>query len=218
MNMTEKSNTRPRPRGRPRKAPDELVSRQQLIRAGLICLTERGFSDVSLDEVLKTAGVTKGSFYHHFKSKADYGMALVEAYDDYFAQTLTSWFSRDDISPIERLRGFTISAEHGMAKYAFRRGCLIGNLGQEMASLPPEITEKLISVLESWQAKTAAFEMLLLQVRFLLPKTQMNSPPFSGLVGKVRCCAQNLNANRSPFAILPTAFSNSLRTKGNPYV
>lgn len=154
--MTEKNSSAPRPRGRPRKAPDELVSRQQLIRTGLICLTERGFSDVSLDEVLKASGVTKGSFYHHFKSKADYGMALIEAYDVYFAQTLSSWFSRDDLPPIERLRGFTISAEHGMAKYAFRRGCLIGNLGQEMASLPPELTEKLIAVLESWQAMTAA--------------------------------------------------------------
>ena len=57
---------------------------------------------------------------------------------------------------VHELRGFIADAELGMAQHGFRRGCLIGNLGQEMASLPPEFSDRLIAVLEDWQRATAA--------------------------------------------------------------
>ncbi|WP_319498678.1 TetR/AcrR family transcriptional regulator [uncultured Cohaesibacter sp.] len=145
-----------RGRGRPRKAPDDQLVRKALIRAGLVSLTERGFSDVSVDEILSASGTTKGTFYHHFKSKADYGQALIEAYDTYFAGKLDRWLSDASLPPIERLRGFIADAEQGMARFAFRRGCLVGNLGQEMAALTPDMCDQLIEVLQGWQARTAA--------------------------------------------------------------
>ncbi|WP_316859068.1 TetR/AcrR family transcriptional regulator [uncultured Cohaesibacter sp.] len=143
-------------RGRPRKAPDDQVARKQLIKAGLVYLTERGFSDVSVDEILKASGTTKGTFYHHFKSKADFGQDLIEAYHSYFAAKLMSWFDNDTLSPLHRLRGFIKDAETGMAKHDFRRGCLVGNLGQEMAVLPDAMCSRLIEVLQDWQSRTAA--------------------------------------------------------------
>lgn len=147
--------TAPR-RGRPRKSPDDLLSRKKLISTGLAYLTERGFSDVSVDEILMAAGATKGSFYHHFRSKADFGMALVEAYHDYFAGKLRYWFEKGDLTPLEQIKAFIKDAEQGMARHGFARGCLIGNLGQEMAALPPELSKRLIEVLEEWQKITAA--------------------------------------------------------------
>ncbi|WP_321338247.1 TetR/AcrR family transcriptional regulator [uncultured Cohaesibacter sp.] len=144
-----------RPRGRPRKAPADQLARKDLIRVGLVYLTERGFTDVSVDEILQASGKTKGTFYHHFKSKADYGEALIEAYHDYFAAKLQSCFSNERLSPLGRLREFVESAEAGMAKHDFRRGCLVGNLGQEMAALTPDMCTHLISVLNDWQKRTA---------------------------------------------------------------
>ncbi|WP_319567149.1 acrylate utilization transcriptional regulator AcuR [Cohaesibacter marisflavi] len=144
-----------RPRGRPRRAPDDQLARKDLIRVGLVCLTERGFTDVSVDEILKASGKTKGTFYHHFKSKADYGEALIEAYNAYFAAKLQSCFSDESLSPLDRLRKFVDGAEAGMAKHDFRRGCLVGNLGQEMAALTPDMCAHLISVLKGWQKLTA---------------------------------------------------------------
>lgn len=142
-------------RGRPRGAPDASEARQKLIRAGLEHLTEKGYSSVGVDEILKAAGVPKGSFYHHFKGKADFGLALVAAYDAYFVRLLDRDFLNDAHPPLHRLRLFTEKAEEGMARHGFRRGCLIGNLGQEMGALPDDFRAALTAVLEGWQARTA---------------------------------------------------------------
>ena len=144
-----------RPRGRPRTAPHRSETRQRLIRAGLIHLTEKGYGATGVDEILKDAGVQKGSFYHHFPSKAAFGTALIEAYHAYFVAKLESTLSDDSLPPLDRLRAFTRDAEAGMARHNFRRGCLIGNLGQEMGALPEDFRAALIAVLNDWQTRTA---------------------------------------------------------------
>lgn len=142
-------------RGRPPRALADAPARQQLIRAGLAFLTERGYSSVGVDEVLRQAGVPKGSFYHYFPSKAAFGLSLVEAYRAYFASKLDRHFLDEAREPLSRLRDFIEDAERSMARHGFRRGCLVGNLGQEMSALPEEFRAALIATLEDWQARTA---------------------------------------------------------------
>lgn len=49
-------------------------------------MTRKGYASVGLAEVLAEAEVPKGSFYHYFKSKEDFGQALLEQYmSDYLA-------------------------------------------------------------------------------------------------------------------------------------
>lgn len=127
-----------------------------MIRAGLAILTEKGFSAVGIDEILTTAAVPKGSFYHYFGSKDALGLTLIEAYNEYFLAKLDRWFDDDSIaSPLGRLRAFTVDARDGMGRYEYRRGCLIGNLGQEMGTLPEDYRERLIDVMRQWEARTA---------------------------------------------------------------
>ncbi len=144
-----------RSRGRPATAPNESESRFKLMRAGLAAFTERGYHSVVLEEILQSSGVAKGGFYHYFNSKADFGMALIEEYDRYFAGKLKSWFDQESLPPIARFQGFLQDAKKGMEKHAFRRGCLIGNLGQEMNALPENFRIRLIEVFEHWQNLTA---------------------------------------------------------------
>ncbi len=143
-------------RGRPRLLPHESETRQKLVRAGLALLTERGYSAVGLDEILTNAGVPKGGFYHYFPSKAAFALQLMDEYDRYFSGKLNQAFARTDLTPIERLEVFMTDAENGMRQYCFRRGCLVGNLGQEMNALPQEFRERIIAILAHWQALTAA--------------------------------------------------------------
>ncbi len=125
------------------------------MRSGLIHLTEKGYSSTGLDDVLSHAQVTKGSFYHYFDSKAAFGQALIDAYQTYFAQQLDAAFDDRARAPLDRLRAFADQAEAGMARHDFRRGCLIGNLGQEMGTLPEDFRGQLQAVLHDWQERTA---------------------------------------------------------------
>ena len=146
----------PRKRGRPRRDPVDAAARQRLIRSGLTYLTERGYSASGVDEILRHAGVPKGSFYHYFDGKEAFGLALIDAYGASFAELLDATLGVADRPPLDRLRRYTEGAELWMAKHDFRRGCLVGNLGQEMSALPESFRARLIAVLEDWQARTAA--------------------------------------------------------------
>jgi TetR/AcrR family transcriptional regulator, transcriptional repressor for nem operon len=146
----------PRRRGRPRK---ELAgyseTRESLLRAGVAVLTEKGFSSAGIEEILRDANVPKGSFYHFFASKEAFGMELIDRYAAYFARKLDRFLTNESRSPLERLRDFVADAEAGMRRYGFKRGCLVGNLGQEMGVLPEGYRERLRRVLEDWEGRTA---------------------------------------------------------------
>jgi TetR/AcrR family transcriptional repressor of nem operon len=147
----------PRRRGRP--ARDDAAHadvRQNLLRAGVAVLTEQGFASVGIDAMLRSAGVPKGSFYYYFDSKEAFGLALIDAYAEYFAAKLDHWFLDGSCAPLARLRNFIDDARQGMARYEFRRGCLVGNLGQEMGALPESFRGRLLEVFADWQGRTAA--------------------------------------------------------------
>ena len=141
-------------RGRPPKiARDNADTKALLIRTGLETLTEFGFSATGLDTILKKASVPKGSFYHYFKSKEAYGIALVDAYDSYFIAKLNHYLDQQNIPPLERIVNFTQSAIKGMGKYDYKRGCLVGNLNQELNHLSDEFKNRLLQSYTAWQKK-----------------------------------------------------------------
>ena len=92
MRDSNPSSAKPRPRGRPRLAPDAQASRKALLRAGPAPLTERGYVAVRLAAVAATAGLAKGGFYTPFFSSADYGThpqsALASAFPSPHARLL----------------------------------------------------------------------------------------------------------------------------------
>lgn len=143
-----------RKRGRPSKRSlQSLDTRELLVRAGLAALTEKGFSATGIDEVLKRVGVPKGSFYHYFDSKEAFGAELIERYASYFGYKLERHFTDGSKKPLDRIRAFVDDARAGMARYDFGRGCLIGNLGQEMAALPDSYRARLNAVFSDWEQR-----------------------------------------------------------------
>jgi TetR/AcrR family transcriptional regulator, transcriptional repressor for nem operon len=145
----------PRKRGRPPKVEgDYRETRTLLLRAGVAALTEKGFSATGIDEVLKSVNVPKGSFYHFFDSKEAFGAELITLYNDYFVRKLDQFLLDDSQTPLRRIDAFCLDAERGMERFGFRRGCLVGNLGQEMNALPEAFRTQLTDVLLDWQART----------------------------------------------------------------
>lgn len=143
-------------RGRPPKAGREnLDTREALIRSGTAILTEQGFAAAGIDGILRQVGVPKGSFYYYFDSKEAFGQAVIENYARFFAYKLDKSLLNPQLPPLDRLEAFVADAVQGMEKYDFRRGCLIGNLGQEVANLPANYRDQLIAILHSWEQRVA---------------------------------------------------------------
>ncbi len=143
-----------RRRGRPpRQIAGRGDTRQALLRAGVEVLTEKGFAATGIDEVLKRVEVPKGSFYHYFASKEAFGAELIDSYAAYFAHKLDRCLCNAARTPLQRIGDFVADADRGMARHGYRRGCLIGNLGQEMAALPESYRLRLVMVLEDWQRR-----------------------------------------------------------------
>lgn len=128
-------------------------TKRALIWCGTELLTERGFQITGIDEVLKRVGVPKGSFYHFFSNKHEFGEAVIQNYVEYYARKMERIFDDETVSPLSRLRAFVDDAKRGMLKYGYRRGCLIGNLGQELASIDDVFREQLEAVLITWEQR-----------------------------------------------------------------
>ncbi|MBB1381587.1 TetR/AcrR family transcriptional regulator [Shewanella sp. SG44-2] len=146
------SNPKPR-RGRPPKVSrDNPDTRAELIRSGLEQLTEQGFASSGIEPILKKVGVPKGSFYHYFASKEAFGQAVLQNYAEYFLHKLEIHLLDEAYLPLTRIRHFVEDAKAGMIRYQFKRGCLVGNLGQEVGVLPESFRPLIIEIFLSWQA------------------------------------------------------------------
>lgn len=90
------------------------ATRTALLSAAELLIAERGYADVSIDEICVRAGVTKGALYHHFASKRDLFRALCDHVEDSWVDEMVEAVSGED-DPLRRLL---------MGCDAFLEGCL----------------------------------------------------------------------------------------------
>ncbi len=144
-------------RGRPAKSGrDTTNTKAELISSGVEHFTQFGFASSGLDQILKNVSVPKGSFYYYFANKEVFGLAVIDYYDNYFSRKLDSHLKNDQLAPEQRLISFVDDAKAGIERYNFNRGCLVGNLEQEIAVLPGSHRDKLVMVMQGWQSKISA--------------------------------------------------------------
>lgn len=127
------------------------AKRQRLIDIGTELFTQKGFSSTGLDEIVQAAAVPKGSFYYYFGSKQAFADAVIDNYARYFARKLDRTLGNTALSPMQRLKAFTLDATQGMQRFDFHRGCLVGNLGQELGGLEDHFRRRLLAVLDDWR-------------------------------------------------------------------
>ena len=109
-------------------------TRLKLIEVGTQMITENGFNNTGISEVLKAVGVPKGSFYHYFESKDDFGIQIINHFCDEYFKALDQDLNNESLSPLNRLMKNIDCSFQEFGKNDYRCGCLFGNLGQEMAS------------------------------------------------------------------------------------
>jgi TetR/AcrR family transcriptional repressor of nem operon len=144
------------PLSKAQQASRRIDKRRALIDIGTAIFTQKGFSSTGLDEIVQTAGVPKGSFYYYFGTKDEYAIEVIRNYANYFSRKLDRILNDQSKSPLERLKAFTDEASEGVKRFEFKRGCLIGNLGQEMASLEEQFRTALCDAFNDWRMRFQA--------------------------------------------------------------
>ncbi len=61
---------------------DAGSSRTRLLDAALRVFREKGYTATTVEDLCHAAGVTKGSFFHHFESKEALALAAIECWND----------------------------------------------------------------------------------------------------------------------------------------
>lgn len=123
-------------------------TRIALLEVGMDIMLEKGYSNTGIQEILSALQVPKGSFYHYFDSKEDFALAIIEEFDRDFMAFLTPILTNESLTPKERLRSFCESKRECMRAANCRKGCLIGNLSQEMSDQSETLRQALSEVME----------------------------------------------------------------------
>lgn len=116
-------------------ADDALhATKRRLLEVGLATLLERGYNATGIQDLLVATGVPKGSFYHHFASKEDFALQVVDRYVAELHALLDQALGDTNRVPVERVRSYF---ERLLAVYAGQGylGSLLGLLGMELAAV-----------------------------------------------------------------------------------
>ena len=112
--------------------PSNPEVRRRLLESGLTLIGKQGFAGSGVADITTAAGVPKGSFYQYVEEKH------------------TKVLLDDRYAPLDRIaRHFhSIGQDHKQQKYAL--GCLIGNLGVEIAGAGEDAQSKLRQIIKRW--------------------------------------------------------------------
>ena len=87
------------------QAARSAATRDALISAARRLFAERGYADVGTEEIVRTAGVTRGALYHHFPDKLALFAAVFEALETDVAARIAGAAGRErDPDPIAIMR------------------------------------------------------------------------------------------------------------------
>lgn len=116
-------------------------TRTRLLEAARDIIRASGFAATSIDELCTAAGVTKGAFFHHFRSKEALGVAAAA----HWAETTSGLFAaapyhaHDD--PLDRLIGYIDFRRQIIADDPAEFTCLVGTMAQEIYGSHPAIRD-----------------------------------------------------------------------------
>jgi TetR/AcrR family transcriptional repressor of nem operon len=131
------------------------TTKNALLDIGGQLIAEQGYNHTGIDAVLKAAGVPKGSFYYYFKSKEDFGLQIIERNCEDYESRLDEIFNDPTRTPLQRFRRYFDEGREQFARQSCRKGCLIGNLGQELADQSETFRTRLSDTFNRWNRRFA---------------------------------------------------------------
>lgn len=155
-------------------------AKRRILRKGAELIHKKGFCSTSINNIVKAAGIPKGSFYFYFKSKEDFGIHLIEMHSAIFQNKLESFIKRKDLGQIEKLRLFFRSFADYYEDLEYEGGSPIGNLIEEMSDLSLNFRERLLDNISEIEKKIS--EILIQAVSTGELNKQINSEELASFI------------------------------------
>ena len=116
-----------------------MDTKEHILSSAQRLVQQRGFNGFSYADVADEVGIRKASLHHHFASKVDLGVALVEAYAVQFDQALAD-IERTSTTAPEKLRAYVAIYR---ATLNSDRMCMCGMLATEALTLDAAMLPRL---------------------------------------------------------------------------
>jgi TetR/AcrR family transcriptional regulator, transcriptional repressor for nem operon len=118
--------------------PRAFETREKILQAASRLFALKGYHDSKLEEVLDTAQVSKGAFFHQFRDREDLGFAVLDWHMDRRRQLLDAIeqeMSPDkQTDPLQRVfRRLDAIAEMVRRREGRKGGCIIGNMSTALS-------------------------------------------------------------------------------------
>ena len=91
-----------------RREENSEKNKKLIMQNALRLFQEKGYDFVSVEEITRASGISKGSFYTYFETKSDIIVEEFWKIDRYYESYATKYLSRFK-TPAEKLKGFTLA-------------------------------------------------------------------------------------------------------------
>ena len=133
---------------------DGNATRERILRVAERLMTDQGYSATSVDQVIAAAGSSKGAFFHHFSSKTDLAVQLVQRYVAADLAHLDAGLdaAADITDPIARVVAFLRHYEDGADELMSEQsGCLYATVLAERDLTGTEINDQVAKITRLWR-------------------------------------------------------------------
>ncbi|HEU6449562.1 MAG TPA: TetR/AcrR family transcriptional regulator [Verrucomicrobiae bacterium] len=117
-------------------------TKRKIVDAGVKLMRANGYNATTVDDICADAGVTKGGFFHYFKSKDDIARAALTRFHESKVQDYEDAPFRRLEDPLDRVFGRLDYVKESIGgEKRVTKGCLIGMFAQELAVSNPGIRD-----------------------------------------------------------------------------
>lgn len=116
-------------------------SKTKLLNAALQVIRTRGYSATTVEDICNAAGVTKGSFFHHFKGKEDLAISAANYWSEITSGLFEGASYHAHVDPLDRVMGYIDFRKAILQGTLPEFTCLVGTMVQETFDTAPAIRD-----------------------------------------------------------------------------
>jgi TetR/AcrR family transcriptional regulator, transcriptional repressor for nem operon len=126
-------------------------TRSQIVDTAARLIYEQGYAATGVSQILAASGTGSSSLYHHFRSKEDLLVAVLDRYLERLDEEIVGPSRAATADPIERVFRILGFYRTLLEATGCRLGCPIGNLAGEVSDTHPRVRDKLVELFAAWR-------------------------------------------------------------------